>query len=168
MVGGDKAPVTTGGRIVALIWMFASIIIISSFTAAITTALTVNQLDSSIREVNDLYNIRVGTVKSSASESYLMDKRINYHAYSTASDAIDALNNGEVGAVVYDSPIIKYLIKNKDLSGKIKVLPVNLKPQYYGFALPIQSPLRENINRSLLSIINQPDWQKITFLYLGE
>jgi ABC-type amino acid transport substrate-binding protein len=38
---GDKAPVTFWGRLVALVWMFAGIIMISSFTAAITTALTV-------------------------------------------------------------------------------------------------------------------------------
>jgi len=37
---GDKAPVTLTGRIVGLIWMFASIIIISGFTAAIASALS--------------------------------------------------------------------------------------------------------------------------------
>jgi len=35
---GDKAPRTLGGRTVAIVWMLASIILISSFTAAITTS----------------------------------------------------------------------------------------------------------------------------------
>jgi hypothetical protein len=38
---GDKAPVTVGGRIVALVWMFVAIIIISGFTATITSSLRV-------------------------------------------------------------------------------------------------------------------------------
>jgi ABC-type amino acid transport substrate-binding protein len=38
---GDKAPTTLFGRALAMVWMFAGLIIISGFTAAITTALTV-------------------------------------------------------------------------------------------------------------------------------
>ncbi|MCA8962136.1 MAG: transporter substrate-binding domain-containing protein, partial [Planctomycetes bacterium] len=38
---GDKAPRSLGGRILTLFWMFAGLILASSFTAAITTALTV-------------------------------------------------------------------------------------------------------------------------------
>ena len=41
---GDKSPRSLGGRIVALIWMFAAIIMISGFTASIASSLTVNQL----------------------------------------------------------------------------------------------------------------------------
>ena len=41
---GDKTPRTPAGRIVAIVWMFSSIILISSFTATITTWLTVDEL----------------------------------------------------------------------------------------------------------------------------
>ena len=41
---GDKAPITFWGRLLGLAWMFAGIIAISSFTAAMTTALTVGDL----------------------------------------------------------------------------------------------------------------------------
>jgi polar amino acid transport system substrate-binding protein len=34
---GDKVPVTIGGRIIGLLWMFTAIILISGFTASITT-----------------------------------------------------------------------------------------------------------------------------------
>ncbi|MBT8407592.1 MAG: transporter substrate-binding domain-containing protein, partial [Deltaproteobacteria bacterium] len=46
---GDKAPKTFGGRMVALVWMLASIILISSFTATITTSLTVGELSGKVR-----------------------------------------------------------------------------------------------------------------------
>src|SRR5882757_3107513 len=85
---GDKAPRTFGGRIVGLIWMFVAIIIISSFTAAITSALTVNQLGSSIHGPKDLPEVRVATVASSTGESYLQHQHIVYKTY---PDALAAL-----------------------------------------------------------------------------
>ncbi|NBB70759.1 MAG: transporter substrate-binding domain-containing protein, partial [Alphaproteobacteria bacterium] len=62
---GDKAPQTTGGRAVALVWMFVSIIILSSFTAAITSSLTLSQLGHDLRDVSDLRRAHVGTVAGS-------------------------------------------------------------------------------------------------------
>jgi len=41
---GDKSPISLPGRIIALIWMFASILLISTFTGAIASALTVTTL----------------------------------------------------------------------------------------------------------------------------
>jgi len=41
---GDKSPITAAGRLVALVWMFSSIIIISLITGAFATAMTVHQL----------------------------------------------------------------------------------------------------------------------------
>ena len=35
---GDKAPVSLAGRMVALVWMFAGLIMVASFTAAITSS----------------------------------------------------------------------------------------------------------------------------------
>jgi hypothetical protein len=45
---GDKAPVTLGGRLIALVWMFAGLIMVSTFTAAVASALTVGNLQSFI------------------------------------------------------------------------------------------------------------------------
>ncbi|MCA9773456.1 MAG: transporter substrate-binding domain-containing protein, partial [Myxococcales bacterium] len=58
---GDKAPQTAAGRAVALVWMFASIILISGFTAGIATALTVGELRTSINGPEDLAGRRVAT-----------------------------------------------------------------------------------------------------------
>ena len=60
---GDKAPVTVMGRLIGLIWMFAAIIIISSFTAAIAASLTVSELGSDVENPNDLPNVRVGSYR---------------------------------------------------------------------------------------------------------
>jgi ABC-type amino acid transport substrate-binding protein len=165
---GDKSPRSVGGRIVALIWMFAAIIIISSITAAIASALTVGQLETNVQSLNDLYSANVATVGSSSAESFLIEKRINYTTNESVSDGLKSLANGDLEAFVYDAPIMKYLIKKEGLSSKVKVLHVTLEQVYYGFALPTNSPLREKLNRSIIDKISNPKWEDVLYKYFGE
>ncbi len=164
---GDKTPKTTGGRIIAIIWMLAGLIIISSFTAAITSALTVTQLETSIQDISDLYKVRVSTVKSS-SENFLNSRGINYIKYGSVPEALKNLAENNIDAVVYDAPILKYLIKKGGYSSKLRVLPLTLDPLFYGFALPAGSKLREPINRLILREINITEWKKVLSEYLGQ
>lgn len=165
---GDKSPRSVGGRIVALVWMFAAIIIISSITAAIASALTVGQLESSIQELNDLYNADVGTIGESSAESFLVDKRINYTSSKSVADGLRSVAAGDLEAFVYDAPIMKYLIKKENLSSKVKVLPITLEQVYYGFALPGGSLLREKLNRAIIEKISNPKWGDVLYKYFGE
>ncbi|GBD90052.1 glutamine-binding periplasmic protein precursor [bacterium BMS3Abin04] len=163
---GDKTPKTTGGRLIAIIWMLAGLIIISSFTAAITSALTVTQLETQIQDINDLYKVRVATVKSS-SGNFLNSRRINYTEYKSVQEALKNLAENKVDAVVYDAPILKYLIKKDGYSSELRVLPLTLDPLFYGFALPAGSKLREPLNRIILKEINFTEWKKVLSEYLG-
>lgn len=165
---GDKSPRSVGGRIVALIWMFAAIIIISSITAAIASALTVGQLDTNVKGLNDLYDANVGTVAESSAESFLIEKRINYSNYESVSAGLNAIADGELDAFVYDAPILKYLIKKENLQSQAKVLPVTLESVYYGYALPTGSGLRENLNREIIKQISDKKWEDVLYRYFGE
>ena len=82
---GDKAPITLAGRILGLIWMFVAIIIISSFTAAITSSLTVTQLETVIKGPEDLPKVTVGTLANTTSESYLKQIHISFRSLRVAS-----------------------------------------------------------------------------------
>jgi ABC-type amino acid transport substrate-binding protein len=73
---GDKAPKTFGGRIVALIWMFASIILVAGFTAAITASLTLGELSGKVRGLRDLHGVRVGAVDQSGALNFLAQRGI--------------------------------------------------------------------------------------------
>ncbi len=165
---GDKAPKTLGGRVVGLVWMFAALIIISGITAAITSALTVTQLDSQIQNINDLRYSSVGTVSGSSSEQFLKKERVVSELYDKPIDALNALANGKIDAVVYDAPILKFLIKSNNFTGKLKVLRTNLQPQHYGFSLPYNSEIREQVNQVLLAKVQESEWQDVIFNYFGE
>ncbi|NIV94521.1 transporter substrate-binding domain-containing protein [candidate division KSB1 bacterium] len=163
---GDKAPVSVTGRLVALIWMFTGIIMISSFTAAITSALTISQLESPVQGPEDLANVRTATVVGSTSEGFLRDRRIFFQSYPTPLEGLQAVANNDIDAFIYDQPILRYL-SNTHLHGRVRVLPETFEHQDYGIALPENSPLREHINRLLLETISQPQWQDILYRYLG-
>jgi ABC-type amino acid transport substrate-binding protein len=164
---GDKAPVTVGGRIIALIWMFAAIIIISGFTAAITSSLTVTQLESPVKGPKDLPKVRVGTLAHTTSAAYLENNQISYRAYKMPGEALKGIVDGRLDAFVYDAPILRYLV-HKEFPGSLDVLPQTFFRQDYGIALPEGSPLREPINRVLLQKIRDEAWQDILQQYFGQ
>ena len=163
---GDRVPRTGRGRIVALLWMFASILLISSFTAALTSGLTLRRLESSVRSPDDLYSLRVASVAPSVSAEYLARRRIEYTNYPTALAALRALARGDADAVVYDSPILRYLVATQ-IGGRVRVLKGTFDRQDYGIGLPTNSPLRERINRVLLKRLAQPEWEDVLTHYLG-
>ncbi len=163
---GDKAPRTLGGRLVALVWMFAALIVVSSFTAAIAASLTLGALQGDVRGPDDLPRARIGSVPASTSAQYLDWRQLPFRAYGTPEAALAGLSSGEVDAVVYDAPILRYLVRQR-FGGALQVLPGAFERQYYGIALPTGSPLREPINQVLLRRIAMPEWQSLLQRYLG-
>ena len=76
--------------------MFAAIIIIASFTAQISSALTVSSLESSISGPKDLPKVKVGTVAPSQGAHYLDKHHLAYTGYASADEAVVALGKGEI------------------------------------------------------------------------
>ncbi|MBF0476246.1 MAG: transporter substrate-binding domain-containing protein, partial [Deltaproteobacteria bacterium] len=164
---GDKVPITTGGRVIAVIWMYVSIIILTGFTAAMTSALTITHLLPPVQGPEDLPRLRVGTVIDSAGTTYLTANRIPFRSYQTTVHGLQDLTEGKIEAFVYDLPSLAYWIKNS-YRGKLKVLPNSFDHWAYGFALPDGSPLRENINRAILKITQETEWKDTIYKYLEQ
>ncbi len=164
---GDKAPRTLLGRFVALVWMFAAIIVVSGFTATIASSLTVSQLESKVSGPGDLPYVRVGSIPNSTSAAYLEEQMVSFSNYETPLLGLQAVARGEIEAFVYDAPILRHLTKGK-LSGRVRVLPVTFFRQDYAIGLPQGSGLREPINRALLEEIQSPEWGDILKRYLGD
>ena len=164
---GDTAPRTVGGRIIGLFWMLAALIIVSFFTASITSALTVGQLSDRVSSAADLGGMRIASVPSSTSASWLARQKFGYTKAQDVDAALADLAAGRVDAVVYDAPLLRWDIQ-QHYHGKLKVLPLVLERQDYAFALPTGSRLREPINTSLLQQINAPDWPERLKKAFGE
>jgi ABC-type amino acid transport substrate-binding protein len=163
---GDKVPMTAWGRAIGMVWMFTGLIAISTFTAAITAALTVNELDSSIDGIGDLRLKRVLVLHGSTSESLLADEGIRHRTVGTVGEALEQLAGGQADAVVHDAPILRHEIA-KAFPDQLKVLPFILTRQVYGIGLPPGSEIREPVNIALLEIIGSGEWLAVLDEYLG-
>jgi ABC-type amino acid transport substrate-binding protein len=162
---GDKAPRTLGGRTVAIAWMFISIIILSSFTAAITSSLTVSQLGGTVRDLGDLYRARVGVVGGTTAAAFLADEGIRSQSFPSTREGLAAAVAGHLDAVVQDAPILEYIVAN-EYPDKLHVLPQTFTRQDYGVAFQTGSGLREPFNRALLSYLRSDSWQSLLRRYL--
>jgi len=155
---GDKSPRTLIGRVLGVVWMFVSVILISSFTATITASLTVNRLEGLVSGPRDLPRVRVATVANTAATRYLDNQGIHYRGLTTLAQALDSLSRHEVDAVVYDAPLLSYqisLLHNQEL----KLLDAIFARQNYAIAMPTGSPWRKPVNEALLALLNTPAWQ---------
>jgi len=164
---GDRVPQTTGGRMVAMVWMFSGILIISSFTATISSVLTVSQLETDIDGPEDLSGVRVGTVGSSTSASWVSDQRLYAELYDSPAAALEALDAGTVEAVVYDAPVLQYLV-HKHHNSALTVLPHVFARQNYAIGLRQGLGGREEMNRVLLQRVESSWYRELQQRHLGE
>lgn len=164
---GDKAPKSRLGRVIAIIWMFTAIIIISGFTASIASTLTVSSLYRSIEDIDDLKATNnIGTIYASSSEDFLSFNNIKIHQlYDSPEQSLKALSNNRIEVLVYDKAVIDYFIDDLDLSHKVNLLPVNFNQQYRSFFLPQNSPHLQWINPLLVRKINENSWQSLLRKY---
>ncbi len=163
---GDKTPRTIPGRLLAVIWMIAGVILISALTAAITTALTVSQLESSISGPRDLGSHTVGTIEGSTSQHYLRQSGVPAVLFDSLEACVDGLLAGRVGAIVYDAPLLRYyVLANPDRT--FRVLQGTFERQRYAIGLPSESALREPLNRFILRHVMTEEWRNVRTLYIG-
>jgi polar amino acid transport system substrate-binding protein len=163
---GDKAPKTLGGRLVALIWMLASVIIIASFTAAVTTSFTVVELKGKIRGLRDLPDVRVGSLAHSESLNFLAKRGIAVLPYENPKDGLQAIADKRIDAFVFNEAVLQHLVRT-ELQGRVQVLAGTFDHYYVSMAVPSGSPLREPLNRALLEITAKDDWLRLVELYMG-
>jgi polar amino acid transport system substrate-binding protein len=164
---GDLSPRTFRGRVVAVAWMFVSLVLVSAFTATMASILTAERLGGSvvIHDAADLRRLRVGTIAVATTEGLLRDYRVDFKTFAP-DQLLEALREGQVDAVVNDEPLLRYLVRSR-YPTQLTVAPVLLDRELYGFALPEGSPLRESINRVLLRKIHEPAWHDLITRYLG-
>jgi ionotropic glutamate receptor len=108
--------VTALGRFVVLIWLFVVLIITSSYTASLTSILTVQQLDTGITGLDSLISssLPIGYQNGKFTKKYLIQElnipESRLVALNTIQEYADALNRGPkyggVAVIVDEKPYI--------------------------------------------------------------
>lgn len=159
---GDKSPQSFGGRVIGLIWMFMAVIILSSLTAGIASALTVQSINDDISSINDLSRFKVATVENSSSQELLDLYGINYQVVKNGKDGVKKLGEEEFELFVYDKPILQYEVEQQELSDDLIVLENSLKKDYFSYSFPKNSKLLKKINPQLISVLKSMEWNRLT------
>ncbi|CAA0824793.1 Glutamate receptor 3.2 [Striga hermonthica] len=155
---------STLGRMVLIIWMFVVLIITSSYTASLTSILTVQQLAPSITGIESLIagRARVGFQIGSYAQNY-MTEELNIDPsrlvpLGSPEECAAALRSGHVAAVVDERPYVDLFLANNCM---FQVVGRQFTRSGWGFAFPRDSPLAMDMSTALLTLSENGDLQKL-------
>jgi len=106
-------------RMVLIIWLFVVLILTSSYTASLTSILTVQQLSSSVKGIDSLRtgNELIGYQVGSFARRYLMEElripQSRLVGLDSPTEYADALRYGRVHAVVDERPYIELFLSSQ-------------------------------------------------------
>ncbi|WVZ61450.1 hypothetical protein U9M48_011319 [Paspalum notatum var. saurae] len=160
--------VSTLGRFVLLIWLFVVLIINSSYTASLTSILTVQQLSTgAIQGLDSLLasNDPIGYQVGSFARSYMMEElgvppsRLRELAIDQYADSLRrGPANGGVAAIVDEQPYVElFLSTNCDF----RTVGQEFTKSGWGFAFQRDSPLAVDLSTAILTLSENGDLQRI-------
>ena len=164
---GDMTPQTLGGRLIALFWMFVSLLMVSAIIASVASSLTLAKSKPLISSPEDLPKASIVSIKNSSSEKYLDKKNLKKQFTTTVFKGLEEIAQGKADAMVYDAPLLRYLTQ-QHFKNKLMVIDTLFEHQNYGIAFPEGSNLREPVNRVMLDILRREEWQRTLHNYLGD
>ena len=162
----NEVPYTKLSRVLAMFWIVASLFFVSTLTAKITTSLTVDQLTSDINSYKDLAGKKIGVGEGSSMARFLDAKNISYRKYKDFPRALAAVEKGELDATIGDAPIVQYYVANEG-AGKVMLAGPVFQADKFGIALPTSSKLLEQVNMSILEIIEDGTYEQMKVKWFG-
>ncbi|XP_052142707.1 glutamate receptor 2.9-like [Oryza glaberrima] len=161
-------------RFVVIIWVFVVLILTSSYTASLTSMLTVQKLQPTVTDVRELLRrgdyigFQEGTFIVPVLEKMGFEGRMR--SYSTVDQYADALSkgsaNGGVAAIFDEIPYLK-LFLSQYCDGYTMVGPI-YKTDGFGFVFPRGSPMVADVSRAILTLAEGEKMAQIEKKWLGE
>ncbi|KAM0859200.1 hypothetical protein ACQ4PT_047351 [Festuca glaucescens] len=159
--------VSSLGRFVLLIWLFVVLIINSSYTASLTSILTVQQLSTGIQGLDGLLASAdpIGYQVGSFAKSYMMQelnvpesrlRELNIDQY--ANSLRLGPHNGGVAAIVDELPYVDLFLST---NCQFKTVGQEFTKSGWGFAFQRDSPLAVDLSTAILTLSENGDLQRI-------
>lgn len=145
------SPASKWGRVLAAMAILVSMVFMAYFQATITSALTIQTLKGDINGPEDLAGRKVGTTTGSTAATYLKTLDVTATEFSKITEAFTALENRQLDAVVFDSPVLLYYAATQGRN-KVQIVGPMLRKENYGILFPRGSVLRKPVNEALLTL----------------
>ncbi|TXG66812.1 hypothetical protein EZV62_008087 [Acer yangbiense] len=143
-------------RMALVVWLFVALVITQTYTANLSSILTVKKLEATITNIETLQrsNAMVGYCRGSYLARYLVDvldfKNNNIRNFSSANNYAEALRTREIEAIFLDVPIAKLFVAK--YCKEFIIAGPTYKTGGFGFVFPKGSELIPDINKSLLNL----------------
>ncbi len=151
---GDKAPVTKTGKAITSLWMLITMVAASSLTAGIATVLTLLLSKETVEpfaKVEDIKNKQIAIITGTTGEQWAKSYQARLLQSSGLEEAIYRLKSGQAKGVLFDVPALKYyLYQHPEVPFQLANISVAVED--YGFVLPLESELVNDINVSLIEL----------------
>ena len=159
---GDKAPITTAGRAVAMLWMLIALAITSSLTASVVAATDISA-SGQLSIPGDLRGLSLGAVEDSASAAYLDNEGLDYTTYPTLKAAMLDAADGKLDVVVGPLPALRHVREDEKL--ELTISPSGAEPNLMTFAIPPGSERRDALNAAVLDLTTGSGWVSLVERY---
>lgn len=163
--GANATPPTSlAGRIFAVSWMIASVVIVAVFTAALSATVTRTSLQGVVQSESDLTTARVGVPDHFAWLSHLTSRGVKAAILPDTQAGIEALRSGRIDAFIDDKPQLEW-VASRDSLAPVTILDMSLGEQNIAMIFPKGSALRAQIDVALLEAIESDWWSDIRSAY---
>ncbi|KAI3468398.1 hypothetical protein Pfo_025061 [Paulownia fortunei] len=176
MVFAHKERVTSNmARFVLVIWFLVVLILTQSYTASLTSMLTVQQLQPTITDVNELIRNKEYVGYQEGSFVYGLLKRMNFDesrllVYNSAEECDELFSkgsgNGGIAAAFDEIPYIKPFLAK--YCSKYTMVDPTYKTDGFAFVFPIGSRLVPDVSRAILNITEGEKMVEIEKKWLGD
>jgi len=164
---GDKVARGNLGRVLALVWIAAGTLVFATFTAAMASALAVEEIRGDIRGPADLPGNRVATVSGSAGQTYLSGIGISPVLVEDIEVAYGLLDDDAVDAIVFDAPVLRFHA-TREGEGAVATVGPDFENVQYGIVIAHEDrELREQVNLALLEIIESGAYEQLHDKWFG-
>lgn len=166
---------STLGRAVLIVWMFVVLIINSSYTASLTSILTVQQLSPTIKGIDSLIvsDTPIGYQTGSFARNYLTEelgiaasRLIPLESTRKYAEALSlGPSNGGVAAIVDELPYAQYFLSTQC---GFAIVGQQFTRSGWGFAFPKGSQLAIDMSTAILTLSENGELQRIHDKWLSQ
>jgi polar amino acid transport system substrate-binding protein len=152
-------------RALSIFWMFAGVVFVASYTAQLTTNLTIERILGSIEGPSDLPGKQVGTLATTIAADYLREQKAQVQEFAP-NELFKALLDKRVDAVVAASPLLAYYAAHEG-KGRVKLVGPVFNSAPVAIELQLDSPLRKKIDGALMTLRENGTYQQIYNKWFG-
>lgn len=152
-------------RALSILWMFAGVVFVASYTARLTSTLTVERIRGSIEGPDDLTGKPVATLPTSIAADYLRERKAQVKEFAS-DEMFKALLDEKVDAVVAPSPLLAYYAAHEG-RGRVRMVGPVFNSLPVAIELQLDSPLRKKIDGALIALRENGTYQQIYNKWFG-